>query len=145
MNSIRPARVSELCRVRSGEALSRMRNLATRGWRSASTRKSGNSSGFRCISSMTTSPSNDPRTSEGFSSRRASVGSSRSKYSAFFPVAKCRANAVLPHCRGPSRAAIRLRRRAVSICRQRFYLLIHMLENLTCGVKFSRKKRSKRG
>jgi hypothetical protein len=114
--------------------------LAGKGWRSASTRKSGNSSGFRCTSSITTSPSKDPSASEGFSNRRASVGSSKSKYSAFFPLAKCRANAVLPHCRGPSKAAIRLRRRAVSICRHNLSLLIHMLEILTRNVKTSRKE-----
>ncbi len=46
---------------------------------------------------------------------------------------------------GPSRAAIRLRHRAVPICRQSSSPLTHMLEELTCGVKFSRKTRSKHG
>ena len=56
------------------------------------------------------------------------------------PEAKWRAKAVLPHCLGQSKAAIRLRVRALSICSYSFCLSTHILEIITTYVGFSRKK-----
>ena len=63
-NAIRPARVSDVWRSNSGEALPRTRKRAPRG-RSASTRSVGNISGLRCTSSRTTSPRNGSSASSG--------------------------------------------------------------------------------
>ena len=108
--SSRPARVSDDCLSRSGEALPRMRNRAGSGWRSASTRSSGKRSGRRWISSMTTRP---------LSGRNAVSGSVEAgEARRVFRVEvverirrrrTARASVVLPHWRGPSSATTRRR------------------------------------
>ncbi len=113
-NSTRPARVSETPRTMSGDALPSTRNRAGLRGRSTRTRSTPNSSGLAWISSRITSPRSAPRTSSGFCSRRRSGWDSRSNTAALRPSANARANVVLPHWRGPSRAVTGDRRTAVA-------------------------------
>ena len=79
--------------------------------RSASTRKMGNSFGWRCASSSTTSPRNSFKAVIGFSKSMATTGSSKSKKweppasdSGMAVLINSLASVVFPHCRGPSKA-----------------------------------------
>ncbi len=78
-NSMRPARDSEDCLIKEGDALPRIKNFAGQFLRSDSTRKTGKISGRCCISSMITRPFNGSRNNCGFSSLARSAGDSMSR------------------------------------------------------------------
>jgi hypothetical protein len=114
--AIRPARVSEDCLSRSGEALPSTRNRHGRSRRSASTRSVRNSSGRCCISSMMTSPRSAFSARRGSESRATSSSFSRSKYMTGprRRSATSRASVDLPTCRAPSIPTTTFRRRSLS-------------------------------
>ena len=113
---IRPARVSELPRTRSGEAPASTRKRAGRRGRSARTRSTVRRSGRRWNSSMTTRPRRGPSASAGSAKRARSAESSMSKRvtGPRHPSASARANVVLPTWRGPTTPTTGNSRRSVA-------------------------------
>ena len=112
INSTRPAKDSDACLIKFGEALPRIRKRAGFSGRSTKTRNTANNSGINWILSKTTGPSSWPSTSSGFCSRLRFGWDSRSNLVDFCPTANCLANVVFPAWRGPSRAVTGDRRTA---------------------------------
>ena len=104
---MRPASVSDTPLIRSQEALPSSRKTAFRFRSSQIGRRTSNSPGIRCTSSMTTRPSLRRSSLSGVSESAARVvATSRSKTvdGPGHADATCPARVVLPTCRAPSRA-----------------------------------------